>query len=736
MIRGAVAPVFAGIRLVDPSADTPVIPAGRLRPGIDLARVSVFGDRRWILSDMEHKQTGETKFVDWDTFPEAFQASVRRIGWAVINIETPDVLLRRARTTSRPLIAAGTVHHAAKAWREFTRWLVQRQVTGFDQVDRAVMEDFASMIAAKGRTYAHDRNVLLAITRIWAYAPFLLPQDRLVMPPWDDPGAELTDFLGENDGGRGENTTEVIHPATMSPLLVWSLRVVTDLAPDILAAIAEHRRLLACIPASVAGPARDVLERYFADLRETGRPIPVYAGSVADRRAKATLARTGHDQGQRPGVNQTFIAGTLGIHKSQVANFMRDNPEAWAGLEFGSGAFLDIPVTGRIDGKRWTDGIDFAEVKDLTLHLVTATLVVIAYLSGMRQEEVLHLERGCAHRETRGDGTIRYRVNGRHFKGVTDEDGNTVPEGEMRPEPWTVIELVHRAIEAVEQAHGETLLFPSSISKQRRPSAHHGEAIRTGWVKVRIGYLMAWANGLAAAHGRDHEVIPPDPHDRLTLGRFRRTVAWFIYRRPGGRIALGLQYGHVGSSMGESYGSRSKFDMLSVLDFEESLAVAETLAEAGDRLDAGEGVSGPAAGRYLAAAQEFRAAYGGGFLTRRQHTALKANPRLRVYESENALLTCNLDPFKALCDPDLGRGNGLRTPSFNRCNPACTNISRTDTHIERAQAEKQQLAEELADGLNPQPVALRLEQRIEKLDLIIESHGATRHQPALTTEEA
>jgi hypothetical protein len=189
---------------------------------------------------------------------------------------------------------------------------------------------------------------------------------------------------------------------------------------------------------------------------------------------------------------------------------------------------------------------------------------------------------------------------------------------------------------------------------------------------------MQWANQVAAAHGRDHEHIPPDPQGHIALGRFRRTVAWFIYRRPGGRIALGLQYGHVGASMAESYGSRSTFDMLQILDFEHGLAMADTLAAANERLHAGDAVSGPAAHRYVTAAREYQARYRGGFLTQRQQRALVSNPRLRIYEHPEALLTCNHDPYKALCDPDRGRGSLHRTPAFNRCDRACANISRPD----------------------------------------------------------
>jgi hypothetical protein len=134
------------------------------------------------------------------------------------------------------------------------------------------------------------------------------------MPPWDSPAAELTDFLGEDDDPRVENTTAVIHPATMSPLLVWALRTVTDFAPDILATLHERRRLLQRIPATgngrVDGPAaRQRIRDYFLDLRTTGGPIPTYAGHLAPR-----LSPTGTRPGdRRPALATTFLAGTLAV---------------------------------------------------------------------------------------------------------------------------------------------------------------------------------------------------------------------------------------------------------------------------------------------------------------------------------------------------------------------------------------------------------------------------------------
>ncbi|WP_123970175.1 hypothetical protein [Streptomyces sp. TLI_185] len=314
-------------------------------------------------------------------------------------------------------------------------------------------------------------------------------------------------------------------------------------------------------------------------------------------------------------------------------------------------------------------------------------------------------------------------------KGVTDEDGNTRPGGEIRPEPWRVIELVDRAVKVLEQLHDDRLLFPRSMTVRTlepAPAEIRTEGLNPNRFVGRIKSFIDWANATATRLARPHELIPADPHGPITLRRLRRTVAWFIYRRPGGRIALGLQYGHVASSLAESYGGRTKADMLEILDFEKTLALADALAEASDRLSAGEQVSGPAADRYIAAAEEFTARYAGGFATKGQMKALGNNPRLQIFEDPQVLLTCNLDPYKALCDPDLAKGTepSLRTPNWNRCNSACANISRTDTHMRRAHEQLAQIDTDCADPHLPHPIRRRLELCRTSREKIIQEHEA------------
>lgn len=261
------------------------------------------------------------------------------------------------------------------------------------------------------------------------------------------------------------------------------------------------------------------------------------------------------------------------------------------------------------------------------LHLSTAALICCAYLSGMRPEEVLALRRGCCTRVERDDDTVRFEIRGRHFKGVLDEDGNTIGEGEQRADPWIVLEPVARAIAVVEELEDGEQLFTRTLYRYAKGTCMPRTGLSSDTAVERIRAFTAWANQLAAAHHRPHELIPDDPDGAVALRRFRCTVAWFIYRQPGGRIALAVQYGHAATAMSESYAGRSKTDMLEVLDKEKGLALAETLTEAGERLAAGEKVSGPAADRYRAAATEFSDRYAGTYLGKRVHRAVRPGPR-------------------------------------------------------------------------------------------------------------
>ena len=211
------------------------------------------------------------------------------------------------------------------------------------------------------------------------------------------------------------------------------------------------------------------------------------------------------------------------------------------------------------------------------------------------------------------------------------------------------------------------------------------------------------------------------------MRRFRRTLAWFIYRLPAGRISLGIQYGHLEPHTTDGYGSRISAGLRGVFPMEEALARADRLSDAADRLDAGEQVSGPAAHRYLAGVTEFAQTYPGRILPPNGYEQLLANPKLRIFDNGLQPVACCYDATKALCHPDNHRSPDIRrSPNLTHCDPRCGNVARTDTHIENLRVEITRLGKQRSSPMTPQPMQDAYGQRIEMLQDIIDTHEGNR----------
>jgi hypothetical protein len=144
-------------------------------------------------------------------------------------------------------------------------------------------------------------------------------------------------------------------------------------------------------------------------------------------------------------------------------------------------------------------------------------------------------------------------------------------------------------------------------------------------------------------------------------------------------------------------------------------------------MQSGERVTGPAANRYTEGIQLYHNKFGGRYLTNRQAAALRSNPKLRIYDSEDQFVTCCYDQTKALCHPDRHAAGGVeQTPDVTNCRPNCGNIARTDTNIARAETAVLLHRSEVDDPATPLPMRARLKQRVTALQSIIDQHQANQ----------
>ena len=152
--------------------------------------------------------------------------------------------------------------------------------------------------------------------------------------------------------------------------------------------------------------------------------------------------------------------------------------------------------------------------------------------------------------------------------------------------------------------------------------------------------FVTWANKEAVTHDRVNEIIPDDPNGSIGTCRFRRSLAWHIARRPNGLVALAIQYGHLRTAVSGNYASRARGGVHELINIETARAVADTVAELHADLEAGGGVSGPAAKRAIKAAAA-APRFAGTIITATSARRLLANEDAMLYDNPQSLLLCH-----------------------------------------------------------------------------------------------
>lgn len=669
--------------------------------------VCVVADSRWDLTPMVQKKTLTKLSINFEKYPSDYRDTAKRLIWSYINVATPLGDLERA-TATRTHLSPNSICMAAWLLRNWMDWLAGRGILRFCDVTDTDFRDYCDELSVSGIDRGGVAYRLFAITRAWLYAPYLPAEDRLIRPTWERAPGKRDELLGAANWSS-ENKTIPIHPQTMSALLVWAMRFVENFSSDIIAAKVMKSTQRDVDPGIAALTPRDRFHRYLDQRRDTTGKVP---GTKVPTKPHLRC------------VAKSFISWELGIPDPENISL----GELTQGLEPTAEATLPLTIRGTVDGQtKWTEAIDFYEVEELCRHLATASFIVVAYLTGMRGEECRALERGCCQPTANATGgPAPYLIRGRTFKGALDKSGNAIPAGIDREHPWFAIAPVAKAIAVMEDLHPNShLLFPiEAFNALLNKSSHKGVAVTPPMTRRRIADFIDWCNEASLRLGRADDTIHPDPDGRVVVKRFRRTLAWFIYRKPGGRIALGVQYGHLRGHTTDGYGSRVAVGLRDVFPMEEALARADYLEDAYAQMQDGEQVSGPAAGRYREALRLYGQEFRGRYMSGKQAAALRSNPRLRIYDNSARFVTCCYDQSKAMCHPDRSGPLGTdETPDINHCQTNCGNIARTDRNIEQASDTIARHEADMASPLTPEPLKARLAQRVAALQTIITTHN-------------
>jgi integrase len=679
-----------------PRPDTPVIAADLIvNPDAPNARYS---EMIWPLDPLNANPSAGRHALHLDTLPAPLREEFTYLAWSMINRALPDDFMVGRVPTWRTRQSPGKLYATVQRWRALAEWLVKRNITTLAQCTSEDLRAFAldNLRTPKSREYAG--SFLTSISRLWAFDFYDAHSLGIGEPPWHWEG--IDDFLPAATS-RGENASDPITAATMGPLLIWALRVVDDFAEDIMRAWEKVMEMTGRAEATVTtklGLAR--IKEYVDARRDRGEPIPSW---VQSRGRTACIP---------------YISALTGASTGQVERVLRRGYRSeYVRANLGPSP-LKLKIKGRIDGTPWTKAIDFGDAEPLMRHLGTACFIVLAYLTGMRPGEVLSLRSGCCPEPKSGP----HLIYGNVYKTARDEEGNYLSAGMLREMPWVAIAPVVSAIRVLEQIVPEGALLFDAHAHDFILRRKFTGSITHGTLSERIERFATWASDQAKRLERPHEIVPADPHGAIGTERFRRTLAWHIARRPGGLVALAIQYGHMRTVVSAAYASRSREGIHDLLDIETARATVDTLVTLNADLSEGVGISGPAARRALNAAAH-APEFIGTVLSARAAKDILDNPQLSVYDNPGSYLMCVYNRDKALCHRLEGR---QEAPSLDRCQPACANISRTDHHADQLIALAERLEKQAGSELFAVPLADRFRRRAGRLRALADEHYRNR----------
>lgn len=627
--------------------------------------------------------------------------------WLFINKPTP--VSHLAGSSARQWPGVSSVAQRFGALRHFGRYLGEQDIAQLCDVTVDLLDDYATeLLAEESRSSRSSMEQHLGYIGAIAHLAIYLPEaDCMVEPTW------FAKQLSKRAHDRAaDNSKAIIHPDTFAPLLWWSQQIV-QCAPDIVAAVAW------------VGAA-------------TSRPEPRQCSSaaldavgelVASRGGVLPVSRYGHVAAQ-----YLIAHWGGGIHTNDFRRWRQLRGGAYS-LNSALPQPIPISVTCTIEGRPWLPFLDYRDIRDgrLLRILQAAAAVLICSCTGMRGEECRRLPRGALRTVPRPDGALSFRIDGRMYKAVRDDNDQQDPDGKRWV--WATIKPGADAIVALESlaaATGSDRLIGHPNTRNSPKRLMEGDRDLTNASTVRwIEELIEYANGLMVALDlHPSRSISVDPSGKVTLDRFRRSVAWHIVNRPEGLLAAGVQFGHLRSTTTDGYGSTMSSGIAATMDQERTNALYNTLQDHANAAKTGMRVSGPAAKRLGNALNRFASnEFPGTYvdLTKKEERQLRSDPDMVVRDNPGHACLCLADPMKPATMACSRENDG--EPNRNDCKTYCGSRVYTDATVAGDREEAAQLRARL-DNVNP-ILAARINNRIKHLEVHIAEHEA-KALPLLT----
>lgn len=552
-------------------------------------------------------------------------------------------------------------------------------------------------------------NLVGVLKHLAAHGPFL-SHDRLGLVPWVHRSARHVGGLPTPK----ENTTPRIPEEILAPMLAAALFYVQVASGDILAALRELDRLEADRTGRRRGlSVKQALDAYLAERRAVGCGLPAVPRTQAHR---VPWAKVRDHVVQAPNIQLLeLLIGTSSLYRYREHIIAAGEELGW---EEGG-----IPVAMSpwpASGKPWCAGLSPTTLSFEVSFLRTACWLVIAYLSGMRDDEVRLLPRECAVTDTGADGRTRYKIWGRVYKGrkLTGDEAE-----------WTVLPVVHEAVNVLRQINddprhlfghyrGEATGYAMTSAMPQRLDAFRDHL--NDLFSTRDGlYVPLPVTGAATspdlleddAEADDAELGQATAADetatrgdeesqdlpwRFDTRQFRRTLAWHIAHQPFGVVAGTRQYKHTAYTIFEGYAGTSQSGFADEVATEKAVAKLDYVEDLYHDWNEGGKSAGGAAGRIDAEFDRIRAELGDlpGTVASPERLRSALHHLTRTLHP-GVLNDCFHHAPTAVCGK-RAKAVGRPLPMLNMC-LSCPNSRRSAVHLPRIRSTRDLAVAEFAD---------------------------------------
>lgn len=645
-----------------------------------LQGTSRFKDSSWNLHPAQRMGHARRISLHFDTVPLRHRHSCKEVFAALLD--------GKISNAGRPY-SVETLRGTFTEILAFLTFLDGKKITRIRDVTQRDLVSYVAYLANTGRLRLEYLN---AARLFWVHRSILtdaLDLDPQAVDIWEAPKVERP----------RENLTDRMPEEIFAPLLWWSARFIENFADDILLA---RERFLPLYGARKSAPAVIQRQRRGNQVQWVEKLLDEYEASGE---ALPSLL-TGLHAGQ---VNLSAIDRRAQVPIGTTSRSFRLRARALAetnGLQGGHLMLKAEEITGEVFGKPWVTQIDYSEITLLSKLLQTAAWVLIAFFSGMRDSEVKHVRRGCINVASDSTGRLEeLHLTSVAFKGNSEKNGKV--------ESWVVAPIVKTAVDVLERLVGpdsEYLFRPLVEGTVTGKSRNITELVKSHETNEWLGYLIEWINKRSAALG----VLQGIPEFRGQTWKpktkqFRRTLAWFIARRPEGIAAGALQYKHLSLDMFRGYAGTSPSGFRAEVEAENALARGDFLT---DFVARAEEAAGPSRDRVRDKLATLGRAL--GFAGRKPENRQQELRFLRRHAPDvfrGDALVCVFDPAKALCLRNKSKNHNFKHCEPLRCGNAVFLPEDIDEWRERAVA-LQELAADPAFAPFPRARALEMSKKI------------------------